>query len=252
MDSQPANPEPTFLPAEAREAMLAALFARHANNGAELLLDARKVAHISMVSDRALLTELLVYEADGDEQVAAVLARLGFSEVPVAVNIPLDKPLEARSHAIALAVAVTAAMLNRFEMDHFAVRDNEMFGSLQLNLPLGYGLAWPQARVQEMAMSEWLLGGRAVITSSPEGEPVVRFEIDQSRPGDYDLLHRSLPIALADLRRNVAEAVAAGAERIWMLQGDMAARWPSDNEIDWVEACAPEDSARREPPPREV
>ncbi|MEJ8837646.1 hypothetical protein [Ramlibacter sp. AN1133] len=203
--STPAHPEPAELSTEERQALMEALYQRFINSGSPGALKPALLAKAAVMSDEELLQRMLQYEADGDTEIAAVLARFGLSELPIDLRLDVEGAARLVDPHL-LRVQVSVSELRRFELDHFSVRDMVNFGSLRIELPqsvsaLGYvaqDAGWP------VPMRTY-----AVLTNGIQMEPLIAFEIECGRPGALDVAYRTPQMRLAALRTQVAQGVGS-------------------------------------------
>jgi hypothetical protein len=211
--------------------MIEALFRRHLNSSPRGLNPAQ-LAAAAVLSDESLLDLLLQYESDGDSEIAKLLAQFGLSEVPVHLEVAAIRPEGAVGSPDAIGVGISVSQLRRYEMDHFMVRDMAEFGSLRLDLAAGsFSVGFFSG--EDIAHAGVLLNGSAVITTGPDGEALVAFEVERAIPEQLDAVYRSVPIELNKLSGELSRAVGAG-EVVSLVEGSTRALWvgPPESEAD--------------------
>lgn len=204
----PATPPGLELSKEQRQQLMATLYRRFLNAGDPDAIDPERLARLSTLTDEELLSDLQLYERDGDEEVAKVLARMGLSQWGVVVVLACRETEGLDGSPRALRVEVSPAQLSRFEEDHFGVRDMVDFGALMLDLPANDYLA-VGFQTAPHGSDGWSINRTSdVLTNGPEREPVLHFEVEFARPGHLDVVVRSVPRPLAQLRERVCEVPA--------------------------------------------
>lgn len=228
--STPPAPKSEVLTTAERQCLMETLYERWINGGTAGALKPALLAQAAVMSDAELLERMLQYESDGDDAVAQVLAGLGLSETPVDVRVAAADAGIPDAPSL-VAVYVSVGLLRRLELEHFAVRDMENFGSLSIGLPesdasIGYFSeeALPHVRV---------LKSSAVLLNGPGQEAYIVFEVECARDGDFDVPFRTNAVRLEDLRKLVAQSVGNGE----------LVRFGEDDAQAWI---GPERSARAE------
>lgn len=200
---------------EQRQMLLEALFERQMNR-IRPLDDPHGFAKWAVLTDQELVSQLLEWEQDGDDEIAKALAMAGLSEREVQIRFLCVNGREGADPQ-GLVVGVSVAQLRRWAVDHFTVRSMEGFGSLHMDLPIPPGrfaLGYTDGALQcTPAGGTRVLSASAVLTNGTDMEPHISFEVARSWPGDYDQVFRTVQLPLAMLEKLAGGTVGFG-ERV--------------------------------------
>lgn len=229
------------LPIEHRQAMIEALYRRLMDRADGAFLDPARVARMAVMSDEDVLGTLLECEADGDLEVAKVLAQLGYSEVPVMMDLPVVRAAGTVDSPDLLRVGLSVSQLRQLEVDHFTVRDLNEFGSLRLDLPAGsYQVGYSCGEDSPGAGD--VLHGSAVLTTAPSGEPMLALEVERAVSNQLDSVFRSRSLPLATIREMVANAVCR-SEMDALTNAAEGVLWVDSASASHPERCTPQREA---------